>query len=423
MVLSLQDDGVVVSSSSKLAKKTGIQKRKYLKIAKIATQIYKKLKETYNPVAGLDGNVSRGMQVLAMEILQSRKHVDTCDTDKAFHQYGNNGKIYIINNCTLCAGVDQAVNNFQKQHEHNAKTRAAHRTPEDGIRLCGVLFKQEYRAAVSGIMKNKKDRKKSDVPGDPTKSFFEKALADFVDIDFNVPTPKEDVWLSEQTDEYRDKWDPNSPSLFEHPRSADWLMDTWYTYVRPRYKKSLDKWNKETGGGDGTPASFIDYCGNDKWLVWIFLLDYETNFLLANNASGRMPNHLQLEAGFDTATLSDITDDDWSSKSRVKTLEKELNEVRRNKEKIDDFGSIVSDFLKTRMGTGSTCQSDTPSKMSYDDCLKKADYYKAQLRELEDDDLLDIELKLEHTQSLKDRRTRFLKAAIEIEKAKRAKHA
>ena len=194
IVDSLQDAGVVASSSTKLAKKTGIQKRKHVKIAKIATVVHKKIKDLCNPHAQLDDNVSRGKNVLCMEMLQSRKHVDTCDTNIAFHSCGKDGKVCLIHNNPRFAGLDLAVKKFQQAHEHNTKSRAAHRTPEDGLRLAGVLFHPEHRAAVAGVMTNKKDRKKSDVPGDTTRNFFAHALNDFSDPSFEVSTPREEHW-------------------------------------------------------------------------------------------------------------------------------------------------------------------------------------------------------------------------------------
>jgi hypothetical protein len=82
-------------------------------------------------------------------------------------------------------------------------------------------------------------------------------------------------------------------------RSAKWLSETWYDYVRPKYRKYLGRWNKETGGGDGSPPSFQNYCdGIDTWLAWVFCMDYEQNFILASNASSRLPCHLTKEGGF-----------------------------------------------------------------------------------------------------------------------------
>jgi len=229
-------------------------------------------------------------------------------------------------------------------------------------------------------MTNKKDRKKSDVPGDATRSFFSDALKDFANPLFEVPSPHDELWLSDHLEEDHDRWDPNNPALFEDERSSAWLMETWFLHVRPRCKKALDKWNKETGGGDGTPAAFIDFCSNDKWLVWTFLHDYDANFLVANNASGGVPNHSQLEAGFDTAgshisELADETSSKGTSSDKLRSVEQQLADIKQENQSWNGLTAVISDCFKSKSagtsesGSGSTL---TPAKLSHDDCLKKA---------------------------------------------------
>ena len=94
----------------------------------------------------------------------------------------------------------------------------------------------------------------------------------FSSEDYVVTTPPEEQW-NEILEDDRDDWDPNHPDIFEHERDAKWIYSTWTEYIHPRYKKALDKWNKDTGGGDSTPNSFIDFCSGDRWLIWIFLID------------------------------------------------------------------------------------------------------------------------------------------------------
>ena len=86
------------------------------------------------------------------------------------------------------------------------------------------------------------------------------------------------------------------------------MRGTWEDYTQPKYKKALDRWSKDTGGGDGTPASFVEYCGLDRWLVFIFVKDMATNFLLAPSAGGRMLVHLQLKAEFEDPDVSSTED-------------------------------------------------------------------------------------------------------------------
>lgn len=69
----------------------------------------------------------------------------------------------------------------------------------------------------------------------------------------------------------RDKWNPNDPKIFERERTAEWLKETWEKYVHTKYKAALNRWNRDTGGGNGHLWDFADYCSHgDVWLVWVF---------------------------------------------------------------------------------------------------------------------------------------------------------
>ena len=74
---------------------------------------------------------------------------------------------------------------------------------------------------------------------------------------------------------------------------AKWLMQTWNNYLRPRYRKFLKKWNKETGGGSRTLECVPNYTNDGKvnspWLLWAYYLGSKHEFLLANNTSGTVP--------------------------------------------------------------------------------------------------------------------------------------
>jgi hypothetical protein len=59
----------------------------------------------------------------------------------------------------------------------------------------------------------------------------------------------------------------------------------------------LLRWNKEeTGGGDGSSEPFQNYCYTRTWLGWVYPLDEESGFLLASNATVRVPEHLRNES-------------------------------------------------------------------------------------------------------------------------------
>lgn len=108
--------------------------------------------------------------------------------------------------------------------------------------------------------------------------------------------------------------------------------------MRPKCKAALDRWNKETGGGDGTAASFVECCAGHRWPVWIFCRDHATNFLLAGSACGRMPQHLQAEAGFEEDGVSPLSStDEIATKCNGigHDLEDELGHAKRQRQTLD----------------------------------------------------------------------------------------
>jgi hypothetical protein len=78
--------------------------------------------------------------------------------------------------------------------------------------------------------------------------------------------------------------------------------------------------------------------------VWVFCLDLEANFLLAGNAAGKMPKHLQLEAGFSPS--SSLSGSDTSSKKRA--MDEEMTAIKKQREDIDSTLDSVKTFLQEK---------------------------------------------------------------------------
>jgi hypothetical protein len=277
-------------------------------VEKLAAKMYSSILTEFNNPEGLGKNVSRGKMALVKDIIIRRRHTDMNETHPMFHPYGKDGKVYIVTNSIVHAGLDVCLKCFQESVEASLRQKNSARTGNDGLRLGCILLDGKYRASVSGIMTRKKNRQKSD-------HFFELIVQEaFCNSDYRVFPPSE-AYYSEFPEEEKGSWDPNDPAVFEQERTGIWLKSTWDDYLKPKYKRALDKWNKDTGGGDGTPPSFIDYCAGDRWLVYLFCKDIEANFLLASSAGGRMPKHLQIESGF-TEEISCITDGPPSSAAK-----------------------------------------------------------------------------------------------------------
>jgi hypothetical protein len=348
IIKSLQDPGKSVT-----VKKGGgreYSSHKYPLMEKLATKVFTAIQRNLNP-EGLTKNVSRGKIPLFKEMLLSRKHVDISETHSAFHPYGKDGKVFLIGNDPIHAGLSFAVDRFQEYIQVQLEQKNSARTFNDGIRLGCIMLDPKYHSSMAGVVsKKRKGRTKGDIPGDTNTNFFQEILTEcFLNPEYQVQPPNS-VYFDEFPEDDKAGWDPNHPSIFEHDRNGEWLRATWDDYIKPRYKKALDKWNKDTGGGDGGPVKFIDFCERDRWLVWIFCKDLEANFLLANSAGGRMPAHLQVESGFNDE-VSCITGSDGSTPpSKVaKELEDELlSSMRQHKAKLTDTMERVVDYLDAK---------------------------------------------------------------------------
>jgi hypothetical protein len=264
--------------------------------------------------------------------------------------------VFLITPSPVHAGLDVAIDRFQDSVEALLHQKNSARTPNDGLRLGCIMLDPAFRESVAGILTKKKNRKKSDIPGDPTTHFFEHILAEcFAKEDYVVPLPAAQYY-DEFPEGEKTKWEPNSPSIFEYQRNGEWLRATWDDYIKPKYKKALDKWNKDTGGGDGSPVSFINFCGGDRWLVWLFCKDYESNFLLASSAGGRMPAHLQAEAGF-PEDMSSMGGSENSPAGTKCAIEEELKAAKKPRTETKTMMEKVVGYIDSKKQEKSS-QSD-----------------------------------------------------------------
>jgi hypothetical protein len=384
-----------------------VTKHKYPLIDKLAGKVYSSILTEFNNPEGVTKNKTRGKQFLYKDIVQSRRHRDISESDPFFHSYGKDGKVYLVTNDPRHSGIDVCVENFQRSIEEQVKQKNSARTSQDALRLGCILLDSDFRSSVAGIMSKKKDRKKSDVQGDPTDHFFEKILGECFSNTEYIATPPKDMYFGEFPEDEKGSWDPNHPSIFENERSVSWLRGTWEEYLRPKYKKALDKWNKDTGGGDGTPLSFIDFCAGDRWLLYLFCKDIEANFLLANNAGGRMPRHLQLESGF-AEDLSSLGEDVSSGNKRTAAIEDELQQYKKQRQQLSGTMEKLVGLLETKDKSQSTPPGDSMDKY----IRQVADYSE----KMQNDNVLNTmspDSKEVYVNALKTRRKNVLKKMAE----------
>jgi hypothetical protein len=300
-------------------------------IQKLCTKIYQSIRTIYNP-DGLTKNATRGRESLAATILMARKLQDVTTLDPFFHKFAKNGQVYILTNNPDHSGLDIVIKEFQGSIIDSLRKAKTSRTSNDGLRLALTMLDSKYRESVSTIMTHRKDRKHSDISGDFVLHFFEQLLVEsFQNQSYRPPQAARSLFGDIDPEEL-DNWDPNDPKIFDVERSGEWLLETWKQYVRRKYKAGLDRWNKETGGGNGHAWSFVNYCDKDaRWLVAVFLQDKSANFLLASNAGGRMPVHMQLEYGFEQTTeISSLEPSSSADEQQGTTTTTKINKVKRD---------------------------------------------------------------------------------------------
>jgi hypothetical protein len=381
IVQALNDKGQQVKRKEKGRE---VMRTKYPLLEKLSLKIFTNVTKIIKP-EGMDTNVTRGKKRVMTEILVLRKHIDINELDPFFHPYAKDGKVYTLGNSKVHCGLDMAIESFQKDVEANIAQKNSARTCNDGLRLAAIMLDGQYRSSVSLMLTKKKDRKQSDIAGDPALHFFEKVLSEcFMNPSYVAPHPS-DVYYNEFPEDERVNWDPNDPSIFENTRDAKWLKSTWEEYLRPKYKKALDRWNKDTGGGDGCPTNFVNFSAGDRWLVWVFCHDRDANFLLANSASGRMPRHLQLEGGFGEEPESSVSGSEADSARKRLRMENELDAISRDRNNLSRVVDKWTTMMETREKKEAAREKEE-KEASIDERLRQvADYS----RMLEDDKVLE----------------------------------
>jgi hypothetical protein len=362
---ALQDAG---KRHSKVVNGSRQQVSTFPLIQKVCTKIYQRIQSIYKP-EGLTKNISRGRESLTSLVLLSRKLTDAMYLDTFFHRYAKNGQVYTItNNATHC-GLDIPVKEFQATIMDQIKKAKSTRTCNDGLRLALTLLDPKYREAASIVMSHKKDRVHSDINGDHVLHLFEHILGEsFKDINYKPPMPDSTSFGELEEDELC-QWDPNDPKIFEVERDASWLLDTWRVYIKRKYKVALDRWNKETRGGNGQPWSFVNYCDRDaRWLVIVFLQDIGANYLLASNAGGRMPLHLQMECRVESpaelssleSTASNQQQPRTTSSIHKRSIVDAARETKKLKSDISDVVIMISSMYKDRENSKRVSQTQPP---------------------------------------------------------------
>jgi hypothetical protein len=302
---------------------------KYGSLDRLARDIVDRLAKHEPP--GMPANVTRRKHDVTKILVSMRKHVDKTsarlelvsivnDPKNKITLVSEPEKMFVVTNDIANAGFNVAMTALLAAWSQRSVGTNLSRTPNDALRVASIMLDADIRGGIHGLLCSRRDRNKQDQPISTEQGLYEVCVEKFNDPSYIARVPNEVELL-----ENYEFMDPNDTERISIQREWNWFKSTWEDYLRKKYRDALKRWNKDTGGGDGTNPSFQDYCGGEKWLAFVFLCDADTNFLLASNASGKVPRNLTNESGFSESGIDDGAN---AKRSTKKTLEAAIIDIQ-----------------------------------------------------------------------------------------------
>ena len=185
---------------------------------------------------------------------------------------------------------------------------------------------------------SKDDQNQSDKP---VLNFWQKSLDIFSKMGSSIVRP--DVMDLPNIDP-SEKLDPINCDF--NNRNAQWMKETWETYIRPIYKKVLIKWFKDTGGGPRTLENFINYCTihgkTSEWLVWIYAMDETEGLLLGSRCgAGRPKCFATQESGFEYRETHGAKDYETPAKTKKSRSGELTQQLENNRKDLQDLLGVM----------------------------------------------------------------------------------
>jgi hypothetical protein len=150
------------------------------------------------------------------------------------------------------------------------------------------------------------------------------------------------------------------------------------------------------------------------WLAWVFCIDSEQNFILASNASSRLPSHLTKEGGFGEnggeASDSARATGGATGGGRV-TTNKKIAAAIKNQEATAAFINSAIGEVKL-ISSQHANPTATPEVVTYNYCQSRAKQYKTPHQDFDDDGNLSPESKDAQVSIAKSMQKRWLKRAL-----------
>jgi hypothetical protein len=284
---AIQDPGVVDPKSGDK------QLIHYPVMKAMASKMFHKMKAESFPNMPL--NVSRVTPVIILAIMSKRDFVSVSAVNREFKQYSaDKSSVYIIANNNQFYGYNQVLLEVHYFFHENKKKKEKDRSPSDAVRVAAIMLDPANLKAVTLMLSGTRQaRAQSDQSVDPSLAWAMDAAAQFNDDLYEVPDCHHDI----DPDDV-DGIEPNGMAGNGGlARDAKWFLDTWKLYLKKKYKDAIRKWDTETGGGSHEPHQFSNFCNRDRWLVWVYMLDRASGFLLFHIAKGQPPEHIGCESG------------------------------------------------------------------------------------------------------------------------------
>jgi hypothetical protein len=304
---ALQDPGSSSSSSAKQKKPGGTRTASsdaasscdtvivYPKLMKVMASVQKTLHSKYSHV-GMPKHPTDCKRQLVLACVRTRKSRDKGVVPDEFRQYAVEGSdtLFIINHNLDNGGFNIPLSACLEHWRSQKKKDFDSRTPNDACRVAAILLLPEFRDLVAKILSEKKDRAMMDQASCPVSAFYEVAAEKYRDPLFVARTPDKFELI-----DGHEHIDPNDEDrIMLEGRNGVWFKASWESYLRLKYRKTLARWWSDTGGGGGQLENFQNYClFREKWLTYVYMLDFEASLLLASNASSAVPQELLNESG------------------------------------------------------------------------------------------------------------------------------
>ena len=138
--------------------------------------------------------------------------------------------------------------------------------------------------------------------------------------------------------------------------------------------------------------SFQKYCGNEKWLCWVYMLDAENGFLLTSNSNPNVPPFLNNESGWfcDGEVPEKLGGTTVKHTSKAAWVQKMIDACEEDSKKIGELIMGVTNLIQKQanaMQTDATASMPASKKCTIHSLLKEQEELKKHVEGIEADDL------------------------------------